>query len=214
MSGDPKPPDVRWAVGIALLASALFCVWTVHTSRAALEFRGPKRDYYNLLVQGFRKGHLYMDADPDPSLLALAPAERPGNAPFLLDASLYRGHYYLYFGVVPAALIYLPYAVLTGQGFPEAWAALIFAFAGLFFSTLWWLDAKSRFFPRSGTLWAVVSILGIAMGSAVPSTLRRPLFYEVAIAAGYAFMMLALWSFTRARLSTGRRSGWSTGRRR
>jgi hypothetical protein len=208
MNGDRDPRAVTLAAAFALLVSVLFCTWTVHSSRYGLEFQGPKRDYYNLLAQGFRKGHLYMDVAPDPALLALPTAERPGNAPFLLDASLYRDHYYLYFGVVPAVLLYLPYAALTGQGLPEAGAALIFATGGLFFSTLWWLDVRRRLFPRAGAIWTFVSILGIAIGSAVPSTLRRPLFYEVAITAGYAFMMLALWAFTSARFSTRRRSAW------
>ncbi|HTU02671.1 MAG TPA: hypothetical protein VMG58_12675, partial [Candidatus Sulfotelmatobacter sp.] len=35
-----------------------------------------------------------------------------------------------------------------------------------------------------------------------------PIFYEVAITAGYAFMMLALWAFTRARFATARRTAW------
>ncbi len=208
MNGAHKSRSILLAAAFAVAAAGLFYTWTIRTARYGLDFRGPKQDYYNLLTQGFRKGHLYMDAEPDPSLLALAPDSRPGTAPFLLDASLYRGHYYLYFGAVPAMLLYLPYSALSGQGLPEAGAALIFASAGLFFATLWWLDVRRRFFPRSGTLWALVSILGIALGSGVPSTLRRPLFYEVAITAGYAFMMLALWAFTRARFSTGRRAPW------
>jgi putative flippase GtrA len=208
-----QPPEslsswVRLATLLAAVGAAAFMAWTVSTTGYRLEFRGPKQDYYNLLAQGFRKGHLYMDAAPDPALLAVPAGKRPGNAPFLLDASLYHDHYYLYFGVVPVVLAYLPYAALTGQGLPEAGAALLFASAGLVFAVLWWSDARRRLFPKSGGAWALVSILGIAIGSAVPSTLRRPIFYEVAITAGYAFMMLALWAFTRARYATSRRTAW------
>jgi len=208
MSGGRSSRVVLLAAALAFALSVLFYFWTISTSGYGLEFRGPKQDYYNLLVQGFRNGHLYMNAAPDPALLALPAKERPGNAPFMLDASLYRDRYYLYFGVVPAALLYLPYAALTGQSLPEAGAALFFAAAGLLFATLWWLDARRRFFPGSGAAWALVSILGIAIGSSVPSTLRRPIFYEVAITAGYAFMMLALWAYTRARFATARRTAW------
>lgn len=201
-------PATGAAAAFALAVSVIFYTWTVSTTGYRLEFRGPKQDYYNLLAQGFRKGHLYMNAAPDPALLALPASERPGNAPFLLDASLYRGRYYLYFGVVPVVALYLPYAALTGQGLPEAGAALFFASAGLVFATLWWFEARGRLFPGSGAAWALVSILGIAIGSAVPSALRRPIFYEVAITAGYAFMMLALWAFTRARYAAARRTAW------
>ncbi|HXQ82326.1 MAG TPA: hypothetical protein VN775_13495 [Opitutaceae bacterium] len=208
MSAARKGGAAPWVAAFALAASVLFYAWTTSTTGYRLELRGAKQDYYNLLVRGFLKGHLYMDAAPDPALLALPPNERPGNAPFMLDASLYRDRYYLYFGVAPAVLLYLPYAVLTGQGLPEAGAALFFASAGLLFATLWWLEVRRRFFPGSGGAWTLVSILGIAIGSAVPSTLRRPIFYEVAITAGYAFMMMALWAFARARSAPARRTAW------
>jgi hypothetical protein len=197
---------VALAVGFVLFASILLYAWTVQSTGSSLRFKGAKSDYYNLLVQGFRNGHLFMNVAPDPSLLALPARERPGYAPFLLDASLYHERYYLYFGVVPAALLFLPYAVLSGQGLPEAAAVLVFASAGVLFSALWWLDARKCLFPASGWIWAAVSILGLSLGSAVLSTLRRPLFYEVAITAGYSFMMLSLWAFLRARISSGR---WS-----
>src|SRR6476620_10527970 len=107
MSSPANPPrlGVRLLRALALLLPMLavlwFYHWTVDSSRADLRLVGQKNDYYNLLVDGFQEGHLYMKAEPDPRLLALPPEKRPGNAPFMLDASLYRDHYYLYFGVVP-----------------------------------------------------------------------------------------------------------------
>ncbi len=208
MSSRDGATRVALAVTLSLAASILLYLWTVESTHTELKLAGAKRDYYNLLVQGFRKGHLYMDVAPDPALLALPARERPGYTPFLLDASLYHDRYYLYFGVVPAVVLYLPYALLTGQGLPEAGAALIFATAGLIFSALWWLEARQRFFPSSGSLWTAVSLLALSVGTAVPSTLRRPLFYEVAIASGYAFMMLSLWAFLRARYAERRGQAW------
>jgi len=104
MSAARKGVAAPWVAAFALAASVLFYAWTTSTTGYRLELRGAKQDYYNLLVRGFLKGHLYMDAAPDPALLALPPNERPGNAPFMLDASLYRDRYYLYFGVAPAVL--------------------------------------------------------------------------------------------------------------
>ena len=63
-------------------------------------------DYYNLLVDGFRHGHLYLPVKPEPELLALEnPYDPVANAAYrLLDPSLYNGRYYLYFGPVPAVV--------------------------------------------------------------------------------------------------------------
>ena len=41
-----------------------------------------------------------------------------------------------------------------------------------------------------------------------PLMLRRPLFYEVAIASGYAFTMLSLWGFLKARYAGGTAGRW------
>lgn len=190
-----------WGAAAVLCAVALvawFYWWTVRTTGEAVRIDGPKRDYYNLLVDGFQQGHLWMDAKPDPELLKLPPAERPGNAPFLLDASLYQGRYYLYFGVVPAVLLFWPFAAVTGHDLPVAVAALALALAALGVSLLWWREMRRRFFPTLGWSWDALAVLALGFCTVMPSTLRRPLFYEVAITAGWVFGALMLWALARA----------------
>src|SRR6185312_9846270 len=159
-------------------------------------FSDEPNQYYNQLAAGFRSGHLYMAAPVDSRLLALPENRRPGNAPYLLDASLYHGHYYLYFGVVPAVLVFWPYAALTGHYLSEGVVAWLFASLGFAFACAWWLDLRRRLFPALAGRWAVLGVLALGFCTAAASTLRRPMFYEVAIASGYAFTMLALWAVT------------------
>ena len=214
-SSDPSRPRRAWrrslsaaAAAAAMLAVLGFYHWTVKTAQGSFDLHGPRNDYYNLLLHGFRAGHLYMEAVPDPKLLALPPDQRPGNAPFLLDASLYQGHYYLYFGVVPVVTLNWPCAVLTGHDMPEGLAAMFYATVAFGFSVWWWRDVRRRFFPDGGVLWDVTVILALGFCTVVPSTLRRPMFYEVAILAGWAFGMIGLWALTRAWLQPPRRKGW------
>lgn len=192
----------RWlgsaAVVLAILFVAWFYWWTVLTTGEDIRIDGPKRDYYNLLVDGFQRGHLWMEAKPDPELLKLPPEARPGDAPFLLDASLYRDRYYLYFGVVPAVLIFWPFTALTGHDLPVALAAFALALAALTVSLAWWREMRRRFFPTLGVSWDVLAVLAFGFCTVMPSTLRRPLFYEVAIAAGWVFGALMLWALGRA----------------
>ena len=196
------------AVGLVMLGVAWFYYWTVQTAAADLSMKGQKGDYYNLLIDGFADGHLYMKRDPDPRLLALPVAERPGTAPFMLDASLYQGHYYLYFGVTPVMVLMLPYMVLTGNDFPEALAAVVMMFMGFGFATWWWWEVRRKFFPRLAAGWVVLGVVALGLCTAAPSALRRPLFYEVAIGAGYAFSMVALWAVTRAWWRPKQRVWW------
>jgi hypothetical protein len=196
------------AVAAVMIAVGWFYWWTVQTTAAEMRPHGQKRDYYNLLVDGFQDGHLYMKVDVDPQLLALRPEQRPGSAPYLLDATLYQGRYYLYFGVTPAVFLFWPFTALTGHDLPEATGALVFMLLGFGFATAWWLDVRRAYFPRLAGGWTVLAVLAIGLCTAAPSALRRPMFYEVAIGSGYAFSMLALWAATRAWQRPERSRGW------
>ncbi|HVW20924.1 MAG TPA: hypothetical protein VHC86_06880 [Opitutaceae bacterium] len=211
-SSPPEPGWRLWAyrggLALAFAAVLLFYGWTVSTSGTAFGFSNEPNQYYNQLAAGFRSGHLYMAAPVDPGLLALPESRRPGNAPYLLDASLYRGHYYLYFGVVPAALVFWPYAALTGHYLSEGVVAWLFTSLGFAFACAWWLDLRQRLFPALAGRWAVAGVLAIGFCTAAASALRRPMFYEVAIASGYAFTLLALWAVTRAWFSPRRSRRW------
>lgn len=188
----------RAAVVVTVAAVAWFYWWTVRTTAEDVRLDGPKRDYYNLLVDGFQQGHLWMDAQPDPELLKLPPEARPGRAPYLLDASLYHGRYYLYFGVVPAVLFFWPFTALTGHDLPVAVAAFVLALAALAVSLAWWQEMRRRFFPTLARGWDVLAALALGLCTVMPSMLRRPLFYEVAITAGWVFGALMLWALARA----------------
>ena len=71
-------------------------------------------------------------------LLALKdPWDPVANAPYRLhDASLYNGHYYVYFGPVPVITLYLPWRIVTGWSIPNNLAVILFLLAGYIFSCL------------------------------------------------------------------------------
>lgn len=188
----------RGAAIAAFLLSLLFNYWTVATTRTDLSLTKQHGDYYNLLVDGFQSGQLAMKATPHPDLLALPPQERPGKAPYLLDASLYEGRYYLYFGVVPAALLYWPYTELTGHDLPEGVAVQVLAVLALVFGIAWWREVRRRFFPDLAPIWEFLAVLALGFCTAVPPALRHPMFYEVAILSGWACGALMLWASMRA----------------
>src|SRR5262245_9206169 len=74
------------------------------------------KNYYGTLGEGFLSGHTYLSVPVPPEVIALAEPYNPRDrkVPFLWDASLYQGHYYLYFGPTPALLVWIPTYVLTG----------------------------------------------------------------------------------------------------
>jgi hypothetical protein len=178
--------------GLALIVVGWFYWFTASTSgdlREAAVF-----DYYNPLVDGFRWGHLYLAIEPDPRLVTAAdPYDPAKNSELRLpDASYYRGHFYLYFGVAPAVTLMLPYAVVTGHHLPQAAAVLVFCLLGITAASGLWLAVRRRYFPDSGAWFAPAGVLLIGFGTHVLALARRPDMWELPIAASFAFVMLAL----------------------
>jgi hypothetical protein len=165
---------------------------------AAAWFGGPARnwhrqtsEYYPLLTDAFLAGQTSLLVRPSAELLALPdPYDYVANAELRLhDASLYHGKYYLYFGPVPAIVLFLPFKVLTGWHLPTRFAVAFFSAIGFGCScALFFLLAKREKWDCPAWLGsAAVLSLGTAPGAFF--LLMRPSFYEVAIGAGYCFMM-------------------------
>ena len=193
------PAPCRFLAATLMVAVCViaFYFWTASSTGNRFDFNWPKNDYYNLLTQGFLAGHLYMNRTPDPGLFSPDPAVR-ARAPYLLDASIYQGHYYLYFGITPLLLLFLPWAAVTGHGIPENFAAFLFASGGflLMVALLWRL--RRRYFPAIGLgAWSGL-VLAAGFCTVVPVALRHGLSYEVAICSAYAFTMLFFFSALRA----------------
>jgi hypothetical protein len=191
------------------MAVLAFYFWTAASGGGRESFGGESKAYYNLLAHGFRDGHLHMKVTPDPKLRVELPNRVvTPDAFWLLDASYYRGKYFLYFGAVPALTLFLPWTLITGSDFPE-WAAVpLLASAAYLVALMWLARMRRRFFPRSGggTWVLAVAVLGLANG--VPVVLRRPLFYEVAETAGWLWSALGLFCLTRAVLRPGCAVRW------
>ena len=193
-----------WLATAALIAGMSgFYYWTAASDFPGTPVVGGARaDYYNRLVRGFRDGRLAMDVTPEPRV------EGTTVEPFLLDASFYRGKYYLYFGVTPALTLFLPWDVLTGNDLPE-WAAGAFLAATALLVAAAWLGLLRReFFARGGRgVWLAV-VVAWGLGSGLPVVLRRTLFYEVAIVSGLLWTTASLLCLTLAAVRPGRSRRW------
>ena len=199
-----RPLPLAAAVAIVLMA------WLgIRTEdwRAAYPLREQMGDYYNLLVDGFQEGHLHMKAEVHPDLLSPDKQVRL-RAPYLLDASLYHGRYYLYFGVVPALLLFWPYAALTGHDCPANLAVLLAAVGALLFSVRLFADARARYFPTARA-WLDVTAVGLlALGTGLPVLLVSGGMYEVALAWGGLSFAVMAWCLFRALHSERRAVAW------
>src|SRR5215471_1724253 len=190
-----RSPRLVFAVWLLVTAPAVwFYWWTGTSSNGPPVWRQPQRDHYNLLAEGYARGHLYLSEQPAPGLLALPnPYDPAQNASLRLhDASLYQGRYYLYYGPVPALFFHMPWRAFSRFGPPPVIAVLYYVILGYVFSSLLLLcllRAARINMPLS--LLAVV-FAALALAQFTPLLFRRPMMYEIAIAAGFCFLMAGL----------------------
>lgn len=184
--------------------------WTAESNQVPFEFRGARNDYYNLLAHGFLHGETAMRVAPLAEPRAGPDPEGLGNLPYLLDASFYRGKYYLYFGPTPVLAMFLPYRLLTGGDVSDNFVGALFAGAGFLVALGLLAGVRRRYFPGApGWLLPLGAVL-LGLGNACVVMLRHPMFYEAAIAAAYFFeaiFMAALFQAMTAR-TAARRGVW------
>jgi hypothetical protein len=91
-------------LGLFSCIAAIF-FWTASKVSGDFFSRRPA-GYYGLQTQGFINGQINAAITPAPELLALKdPYDPVANAPYRVhDMTLFRGKYYLYFGVAPIIL--------------------------------------------------------------------------------------------------------------
>ena len=189
----------------ALLAASRSYVW----SGSAAD------EPYNLVVEGFRSGHVWMAKDAPPGLASAAnPYEFAVYRPYLkppwclVDLSYYRGHLYAYFGVTPAVILFWPYRALTGHPLHQAVAVFAFCVLGYAAAVGLAVAAWRRYFPQVGA-WAGAAI-ALLLGSVttLPVFLVRPGLYEVSISCGFALTMLSLGALWFSWHSPGKKCAW------
>ncbi|MBR5739584.1 MAG: hypothetical protein IKY02_06295 [Lachnospiraceae bacterium] len=161
------------------------------------------RNQYEKLAEAFLEGHLDIDyGDMDPKLLALEnpydPAERQKAGVFYhWDHSFFNGKYYMYFGVVPVVLVFLPFRAVFGtslttyHGTQFCAAVFIIGVFALFFLL------RKRFFKdlsygATVLLSAAVSFMSVWYASAAPA------MYCTAIASGLAMEIWSIYFFVKA----------------
>ncbi|MEO6244575.1 MAG: hypothetical protein ABIQ12_03990 [Opitutaceae bacterium] len=201
----------RVAVFSLCMAIGWFYLWTVRSTGEPWDFGHEQRDYYNRLIDGYLVGQLHMKTAVPEALLKLEnpydPAQRPPGVG-LHDASLYRGKYYVYFGAAPMVLLMLPFRVITGMDMPLAVAVLVFVYLGFLASTVVFLAIRRRYFPTAGLGVVLWGVLALGLASATPGLLRRPEMWELPIAGGYCFAMLALGALWQSLHAARGRARW------
>lgn len=160
------------------------------------------RNQYELTAEAFLEGRLYLEYGDEEELLKLEnPYDRQERkekgVAYHWDHAWYNGRYYMYFGVAPVLLVFLPYRVLTGRSLTTYHATQIFtglAVVGIFalFTFL-----GRRFFRKLPL--SVLLLLSTAFSvMSVWYAVAEPALYCTAISSAVALEIWSLFLFLRA----------------
>lgn len=184
--------------------------WDGHSIVNTFEVGGDNAQQYAELAKSISEGHFYLDEEPPQWLKDMdSPYDKGARDELtketgedcLFDVAYYDGKYYVYFGVVPVFLFYLPFFLLTGQNFPTAIGvliALIFYICGC--SALLDRFARYHFKKVSFGLFLIMQIAFVAC-SGILYLAKFPTFYSLPLACGLAFSVWGLYFWMCGRMN-------------
>jgi len=111
------------AIAIMIVVEAAFSYWAIHLNAYFRDPQSVTERQYMYLTEALAQGETHLLVDPPQGLIELddpydyntrikacAGQEEP-----LWDTAYHDGHYYVYFGVAPIIIYYLPYYLMTGN---------------------------------------------------------------------------------------------------
>lgn len=160
------------------------------------------RNQYEIMAESILNGHLYMDYEVDPKLCEMDnPYDRnlrlKEGVSYHWDHAFYNGHYYMYFGVVPVFLLFLPYRVITGNNLTTFHATQIFVtffIIGMF--ALFFLLTKNFFKNLTFIMYLMLSSAFAIIS--VWYSVAAPALYTTAITSGICMEIWSLYFFIKA----------------
>jgi hypothetical protein len=164
---------------------------------------------YDELAQAILEGKTHIDNDDVPQ--SLLEMENPydntaryykqieSGDTYRWDVALYDGHYYVYFGIVPLLLMYLPFRVIFKAPFPSAIGIIIFAviFAFGVFKLLALLCRK--YFKNVSIGGYLLTALAFVNCCGAMFLVKRPDFYSVPIITAMAFVTWGIYLWLKGR---------------
>ncbi|KAB8295588.1 hypothetical protein [Bifidobacterium avesanii] len=213
----------RWALAGLLTPAALVAlsitvgnVWFFspgvyhHPGQFTYDF-----DQYAHLADSILKGQPWLDLPvPDELAAAANPLDiatrnrlvQSGVHPVYWDYVFFQGHWYSYFGVIPAVLLYLPYQAVTGGMLPTATALAWMMFGALLFGALMVVRVIRRYFPGASLAATGLAIIVFSCGANIPYLCYRSNFYAVPMTSSLLVTTLGLWLWLGAKRPDGQLS--------
>ena len=160
------------------------------------------RGQYEDMAEALLNGHLYLDIEADEKLLQMKDPYDPDaraaeGADVAWDHAYYKGRYYMYFGVVPVILLFLPYRILTGTALTTFHATQVFTALIIIGFFVMFEHLRKRFFPGMRELVCTGLCTAFSLAS-VWYFAAAPALYCTAISGAVCKMIWCFYFYFRA----------------
>lgn len=198
----------RPVLAVACGACVLACVGSMELNPTWTEGQLLWTNQYELMADALLKGQLHLDLPVSPELAEMSNPydyrmRKLLDVDCYWDHAYYDGHYYMYFGVVPAVLVFAPFKLLFGTSLPAYHATQLFVALYIVGQFAIFGRLRHHLFPtmRLGaclTLSVAFALMSVWFACA------HPALYCTAITSALCTEIWSIYFFTRALLATKR----------
>lgn len=169
-----------------------------HVNPICITSPWPHHKQYQELAEAMTQGHFYLNEEPSEGLLN---AENPydtiylqaNGIHYLADYAYYEGKYYVYFGVVPELLLYLPVYLISGHHLDNYMAVFLFYCGFILAVFALYREVIRRWFTNTPYfLYLLLCTLTVCCGNYL-FVIARPDLYDTPIMAANMFTAAGLW---------------------
>lgn len=151
--------------------------------------------YSQHLTDALLSGQVKLKLEPSEKLLSMdnpydaTEREEKGlvrDRDYIFDAAYHDGAYYVYFGVIPALLLFVPFTLCTGLYLSTGFVTFVFFGIYLIFLNALLIKGIRKILPETPFGAYVLGILMLDAASAALCFVSRARFYEMVYAVGLA----------------------------
>jgi len=166
------------------------------------------RNQYELLAESMLKGRVDIEYDS----VFYTKLSKMGNpydtdkrdgdkVPYKWDHAYYKGKYYMYFGVIPVIITFIPYRLITGTSLRTYHATQLYVLVficGIFY-LFYYLRKKTK--SKISLAEYLIASIGVSYAS-VWYAVDYPALYTTAITSGMMFAILSIIMYLKCILET------------
>lgn len=208
---DKNDKKYRKQILITAIVMALCILWGYYWSSSHMllnEASKPHHQQYKELARTIKSGNVALPVTPSEELLKVNnPYDtiylQANGIEYLADYAFYNGKYYVYFGITPELLIYLPFHLLTGKDFPNHAAAFLFYALFVVGVFMFLKELIRKYFANISLSEYLIIAASFSTCAPVAYLYFTADLYSVPVLGAFGLTAIGLYFFIRATLTEG-----------